>query len=310
MNGLEDGSVPTLGEQQRAVSSAATAGIVLALLFTTLAMLLILPKVRDWASTCIGRRKKSKNGLRLNDDDDASSPDFGNHHASAFIGAGLGGSGGDGQEKRRTGDTATSGISSTTQAHAAAYHDKQRNHPNANDDLPIYENGNAGARGGGAGRGYQADIADMKMDYTQETYFETYNGYPASHQHYPVPQQPRSQYPYSGNNNQTPQDIPPTLPEIYYNSSSSEQDKHPGDLSSYIEHNDASPAPAISASSGISGLGVRFQEVHKPAKTNTMSKRDAQARETVLPYTVEEDRDVLLGLKSLQTPAVADNTTQ
>lgn len=75
MNGAEEKDVSaSLGSSQRAVSSAATAGIVLAVLFAILALLLVVPKIRDVFKKCFGYSKENDNDI-----DDIIYPNTGNN---------------------------------------------------------------------------------------------------------------------------------------------------------------------------------------------------------------------------------------
>lgn len=251
MNGAEENDISaSLGSSQRAVSSAATAGIVLAVLFAILALLLIVPKIRDWARRCLGLDDNTKdeddiiygqqNGHVGNNDD--GSPEFGNAHASAFM-----------DEKRGT----------------TGYY--------SNDDhLPVYENNG------------QGDIADEKFDLKQEDYFRDYTGY---------------------YNNSVQQEAP-VLPALYYDNTR--------DLASYVEHHPSqAQVQPQSQPQSRAYVAAPSPPYAKSASNNRPADltpwistgRDAGARETVLPYTVEEDRDVLQGLKNLGTPALNDSAS-
>jgi hypothetical protein len=263
MNGAEESDVSaTLGSDQRAISSAATAGIVLAVLFAILALLLIVPKVRDWLYKCFGYNKDddgSDDIIYTNHQGDNGSPEFGNAHVSAFL-----------NEKRRT-------MARYSYGEQAG----QTNNYGENDDhLPGYENNG------------QGDIADIKVDMKQDDYFNDYSGY------------------FKHHNTHTTYEAPPVLPALYHDTGHSTRD-----LASYVEHYPVTKAnsqrrpyaPALStapAPTSVTFLNARS----KPADLTpwTTSGRDAQVRETVLPYTVEEDRDALLGLKNLSTPAQND----
>lgn len=263
LNGAEEKDISaSLGSHQRAVSSAATAGIVLAFLFATLAVLLVVPRIRDWARRCFGCNKED-NGVVLDD----GSPEFGNHHASAFI-----------NEKRRTIGTMSNGSYSDNRSRSRNGHNQE--YSEYDEYLPGYEGG-------------QGDIADVKVDLKQEEYFhgDYYNaGNGGYNQQYNV------------------NHGAPVLPTLDYDRSQSTRD-----LASYVEHNPAPPLPSsISAPMQLSRAtpapAQYVPPVSKPANiTPWASKgRDTAVRETVLPYTVEEDRDALVGLRSLGTPTVKE----
>ncbi|KAK9897840.1 hypothetical protein P389DRAFT_210233 [Cystobasidium minutum MCA 4210] len=264
LNGAEEKDISaSLGSHERAVSSAATAGIVLAFLFATLAVLLVVPKIRDWAKRCFGCTKE-ESGIVVDD----GSPEFGNHHASAFI-----------NEKRQTLATETN----TSYAGRAGSRNGQQHTQDPSgeydDHLPGYEGG-------------QGDIADIKMDLRQEEYYEHYNdnaySQQQSHTHAP----------------------PVARPTIEYDRSHTARD-----LASYVEHNPPPPLPAsrsapMQLSRATPAPAQYVPPVSKPANITAWSSNARQApRETVLPYTVEEDRDVLMGLRALGTPAVNESAS-
>ena len=66
------------------LSDAAIAGIVLALLFVVLFLLLVVPKVRDVLGDRIAQWRNRKDERKQRELRDASTPDFGNEDASAF----------------------------------------------------------------------------------------------------------------------------------------------------------------------------------------------------------------------------------
>lgn len=283
MNGAEENDISaSLGSNQRAITSAATAGIVLAVLFAILTLLLVVPKIRDLLKRCFCYRKED-DGIddiiypRDNrDNKDDGSPEFGNAHASAFM-----------SEKRMT----------MAYYSDASYNDDKNGRYNAygehEDHLPVYDNNG------------QGDIADMKVDIKQDDYLDDCNGY----------------YHHQYSTNKT-YGASPVLPSLYQHDK--DHSSSTRDLASYVEHhpvtqsrmqkknltqlsnNKATAAPI----SSVTFVNASSKPSNLIPWSSPNNARDAQVRETVLPYTIEEDRDILLGLKDLGTPAMNGNASE
>lgn len=195
---------------------------------------------------------------------------FGNAHASAFL-----------SEKRRTMGHYSDGSYSDDKAGRYNAYGEHEDH------LPVYENHG------------QGDIADMIVDTKQDDCLGDYNGYYNQ---------------YSANKIY---EAPPILPSLYHHDNGNSNSTR--DLASYVEHHPVTQArmqkkefiPTLSSNNKKAvPTSVTFVNASsKPASLTpwTSNGRNAQVRETVLPYTVEEDRDVLLDLKNLGTPAINDD---
>lgn len=210
------------GSHEQAVSNAATAGIVLALLFVTLALLLVVPKIRDWTRQCFSCNK-GQHGIML----DEGTPDFGNRHASTFA-----------NEKHRTTFSAVypSGIS-------RQYQEGTSDQDNRRLDVDL------------------GQVSMGSKDHNQNPFTDRHEASFAAY----------------------------TIPAI--------QCEQTEDITAYIEHQ-----PVIDTRPSQPNLQMHPSQPWLPA-----GRDHGPARETVLPYTVDEDHNVLIGLKNLATPAMNES---